>query len=303
MKTIFHPNLGGALSCLLLLITSCTPPPPTPRVSTPLNPASDSTYTKERASQEYWQIKVRFNRDLAGHYPFGSTASRDADPDRVCAFFRDFRETFLPLRASLHSDQNDRVRYFLDQLIATDAFLSGNACSGFNSPVRIHFNPSSKGSSTSNPPLIWKLTDGFRDANYPHGIPVLDWSFGSPIALEVTWEQITEVRPRAPTAGDAFELVDSTTIRFKSIGPWALLRFIEAHGGGNSRDRLGDRSVWLSFPRPLISTSSKLSADKIPKRTVASPLSIRLTFENLDVGRQRRPFAWPMFPVWAPTLD
>lgn|GEM_PF-3625370 len=294
-----------------------------------LTPSGQSLEDAERERREtveqYSRFAAQFNRELAGRYPFGALESVDASTSSVCDFFRYYGDQLEPLRIRLDSMKNQGTPAgFVKELIAAHTFLAGTACSRFNQSIRINFAPLDTAPRTSNPPRIWMLTDDFGRARSPHGIPFMDWRFGSPIALVVRWSEQTGLRPRTAQPEDDFTNPDSNSIRFGESGHWALMRFIEsrrterpyrpATRSGFGANRPDDSlSVYLGFSAPLVSSeksreasrphssSSSRITEEMKNRAEHTRLIVMLTFETSPAGRPRRFLRWPApFPRQAP---
>lgn len=277
-------------------------------------PEYDSYYEASRKEDSviagYREIADAFNRTLAGRYPFGPLTTKDAHRRDVCEFYRRHEPQLKRLQSGLAALKDSKAEIlFLGQLDTAGAFLAGTACSRFNHPLRIGMRPEETDPITSQPARVWTLTDDFGRARFPHGASTLDWRFGAPMALKVSWTAHTGLRPRPATGNDAFETPDSVTISFRMTGDWALMRFVDTFRApyGWSRDE-DSAAVRLRFQAPLIptlapSTPSSASAVMIEARPRESwvPLKVTLQFEHYGAGKPRAPLKWPEpFPVTAP---
>lgn len=182
----------------------------------------------------YRGLATRFNRDLAGRFPFAPTSRRDASPAAVRAFFADYeaqRESLRSITANLSDSRWQNLRLFLDQLDKAAAFFRGNlgAADGI-APVRaeLAFRTQAKQSPGSEQIVAWRLSSGTRVASYPNGAATLDWQPGEMLLLELQWAEQSRFRPVAdPQQPDM--AVEGNVASFASLGDWALLRLLAEH--------------------------------------------------------------------------
>lgn len=251
----------------------------------------------------YREIADTFNRRFAGRYPFGPLDAPDASRHDVCAFYARHTPEIVAVRSALapRGEFKDEVD-FLVRLDTVGVFLAGTACARFNPPIRIALRPEETEPVSSKPHRIWTLTDGFGRARVPHGAPTLDWRFGAPLALAVTWTEHAGLRPRRATAVDRFETPDSATISYRMQGDWALMRFVETYRDSFGWRRNDDSSgVMLRFRAPLMPILKPSDGSAAPRHESMVSLNVALHFEHYAPGKPRLPLRWPRrFPVTAP---
>lgn len=186
------------------------------------------------AYAQYRSLATRFNRDLAGRFPFAPSSERDASPLVVKSFFSDYdalRDNLRAATANLGDARWQGIRHFLDNLDKSAAFFRANLTAA-DGPQPIHtdivFRAHAKQSTGSEQIVNWRLTSGSRQASYPNGASSLDWQAGEMLLLELQWAEQSRFRPVAdPHQSDL--LVEGNVASFASLGDWALLRFIAAH--------------------------------------------------------------------------
>jgi type VI secretion system protein ImpL len=268
------------------------------------------TYTPRQVKAEYKRIEDRFNRELAGRYPFASTQDADADPRDVCDFFDDNAGRIGALQAARDSGRSFLPRDFLGELNAAGAFLFANACSRHNNPVRVYFQPLPASSSGAEHIASWTLKGDRGRADFPHGFRDFDWSFGAPLDLELVWFDWSPWRPAPPTSRATYRTLGDKKASFGESGSWALMRLIEKHGGHLPEQ--GSSEVFLTFSLPVVSSTG----DKQARSDSVLHLQIRLSFEGRapefpykaahgpEGNFEYKPLPWPgPFPREAPKID
>jgi type VI secretion system protein ImpL len=257
-----------------------------------------------RAKEDYRIIARRFNRDLAGRYPFGSTVLAEANPRFVCEFFRDYKGRWDSLQTDLDTVASFReTRGFLKDMAFIESFLTGNLCAPLSNPVRVTFQPMLKLSRDGYLIRSWSLSDGFGKALYPEGPKNLDWAFGSPVIFEIKWVDWSAWLPLQDTTPNFY--VDGNRARFLEEGDWSLIRLIEKH-----RDKdyprvttsHGHSEIQLKFIVPILH-KHEISVDNFEK----TAFYVRLNFDwrepgsRIKASRLYRPLVWPgPFPEKAP---
>lgn len=203
-----------------------------------------------QAQNAYQPVASRFNRELAGRYPFGTLDADDAGLNAVKSFFTDYesrRATLEKQVAGLKDPYWKNVRQFLAQLDQVDAFLQGNVVpaatpgdaagagsantTGDAAPLvslNVNFRALKPGANGSNQISEMNLVSGAKGVSFPNGGSAMDWQFGQPLVLDLSWAGLSLWRPSlAVTAPDL--QVDGNTASFAATGNWALLRLIERH--------------------------------------------------------------------------
>lgn len=192
-----------------------------------------------QAQNAYQPIATRFNRDLAGRFPFGSLDADDASLSAVKGFFTDYESTRAALEkqiASLSDPYWKSVRQFLSQLDQVDSFLHGNLVPGSATGadtdpllnMNVNFRALQSAANGSNQISQMNLMSDAKGVAFPNGANSMDWQYGQPLVLDLSWADLSLWRPAA--AVDVPDLqVDGNTASYAAAGNWALLRMIERH--------------------------------------------------------------------------
>lgn len=215
-----------------------------------------------QAYEAYRDLSDRFNRDLAGRYPFADTGARDASPAVVKAFFADYgaqRSALHQALAGLNGNRWNAARRFLDQLDAVADFFGSDLASDPSQPIKlaIVFRAQPNASPGSEQVVNWSLSAGAKSTGYPNRPNTLDWPYGQPLAFDLAWADSSLWRPMSdPQQADL--QVDGAAASFAAAGEWALLRFIDTHRprSGPARDPLDPNRVLLEFTVPVIGTEN-----------------------------------------------
>jgi len=258
---------------------------------------------KAQAYEAWREWSGRFNRELAGRYPFAKAAARDAAPAVVKTFFADYAAQAPALRqalAGLPGARWEAARRFVDQLDAAAAFFAANLTAGEQSePVKLalQFRAQPAASPGSEQVVAWNLSVGAKSVGYPNRPNLIDWSYGQPLVLDLLWADRSLWRA-APDPKQADLQIDGATASFAAAGEWALLRLIESHRakGGAGGNGLDPGRVLLEFNVPLV------AADNAPGKSGAARLYLALNLSGKDPKTQA-PLALtapPAFPRYAP---
>lgn len=194
-----------------------------------------------QAQNAYLAVATRFNRELAGRYPFGPLEADDAGLATVQAFFADYdgqRAALDKMVAGLDDPYWNGVRQFLSQLDQVDDFLRGNmvpsGAAGANGDtnallnVNVNFQALASSATGSNQISQMSLVSGAKWASFPNGNNSMDWQYGQPLVLDLSWAGLSLWRP-AISVNVADLQVEGNTASFAAAGNWALLRMIERH--------------------------------------------------------------------------
>lgn len=186
------------------------------------------------AYTQYGLVANRFNRDLAGRFPFGDADARDADIAVVADFFRDYAAVRAPLAKAmtvLKASRWSEVRHFVDQLNKAADFLGPTlGAEGGVRAVRLRagfraFRTDERGAEQL---IRWRLFSGLSTLDYPGGGEIIPWTFDDAIALDLIWATQSQVRPHADDAQNDLRIYGATA-RFGEGAPWSLLRLLGAH--------------------------------------------------------------------------
>ncbi|WP_338847055.1 type VI secretion system protein [Massilia sp. W12] len=248
-----------------------------------------------QAQSNYMQLAGRFNRELAGRYPFGPLSAPDANLYVVRNFFAEYANNSAALKQSMSGLSDpywDSARQFLNQLdgiatfmnssllqTETDPAASANAQSpGGNLPasalangsvkLNVNFRAQLAASIGAEQIANWSLSSASRSIAYPNRGSTLEWPFGQALVFDMEWANRSAWLPLA--SGEQSDLqVDGNTASFASNGNWALLRMIERHKpkSGPQTDPADSNRLLLEFNVPLTNanaTAGKNTANNAP---------------------------------------
>lgn len=208
------------------------------------------------------QLARRFNRELAGRYPFGPLEAADASPALAREFLRDYaasRESIGAAFEGLKPAQWAGARFFLERMDATVAFyrdtLLKEPAAGLRLALEFHARPGQ--SPGANQIVSWSLGNGVAAAAFPNRGAALDWTWDQPLELALTWASGSRWRPVADPAR-AQPTVDGAAARFRAEGPWALQRLLQRHRVGG--DPLDPAYQLLAFDTPTQAGAERSTA-------------------------------------------
>jgi type VI secretion system protein ImpL len=253
----------------------------------------------------FFRIAMLFNSELAGRYPFGPAGAHEVSLATVKAFFvyyaseKPALETYL---ASAKGDRASRMKVFIDQLDAVQAFFAGNLSGSPQSgPVvlDVGFRALPQASPLSNQLIAWTLGAGGAQVAWPGTATTLPWAFGQPLSLDLQWADRSRFTPLPdPTQADLG--VSGREATFAASGPWALLHLIDAHRPSTAGpSALDPMQELLEFDVPVLHTAplpGEAADDK-------ARLYLTLKLSATDPATKAAvPLAVPVFPQQAPVL-
>lgn len=256
-----------------------------------------------QAAEVYGALATRFNRDLAGRYPFGARGARDAGLAVVRAFFRDYaaqHEAIAAALVELDADHWQAASRFIDELDAAAAFLASNVgASGQIDAVGLgaQFPAATDRAVGADQLLSWRLAVADTQSVFPNGLQPLDWFPGQSLALELQWAERSDWRPLAdPNQADLS--AQGATATFAASGPWALLRLIDAHRVRGVGDKATD-PILLGFNVPVQGATA--TAGGKPARSEARVfMTLRLSGSDPQTHASQPIALPPGFPTSAP---
>lgn len=225
-----------------------------------------------QAESVYDALATRFNRDLAGRYPFGEPGARDAAPAAVRAFFLDYADQRESILAALNAMDGNRWRAakgFVAELDTVAAFFAGNiGAPGEMDVVGLTtvFPAEPARAIGGDQLLTWRLKVEDAESAFPNGLKPLQWLPGDRLALHLRWAARSPWRPLSDPAQPELSAQDATAT-FSIEGPWALLRFIDTYRMPNGRSAIPGQ-VLLGFRVSLQSVA--VGEDGKPAHSEAS---------------------------------
>ncbi len=184
-------------------------------------------------NSNYQSLAMRFNRELAGRFPFGAPERPDADSKDAHLFFADYapqhdRLMSLYECSDVRNIQTSKQLAWLKQLkAASDWFLQPQ-------PLHISIEPESISPSID---LIGRtqvvsvsLSSGLKSIRYPGATKALAWQAGEPLILDFQWAAGSLWQPQ-PDPRQYDLSVEGATATFQNGGAWSLLRLFNTPQG------------------------------------------------------------------------
>ncbi|WP_148716417.1 type VI secretion system protein [Chitinolyticbacter meiyuanensis] len=263
---------------------------------------------RQAAAAETWgDFAERFNRELAGRYPFGPLTARDASLATVKRFFVDYdaqRAKLEQLLDDVPVEHLQAANGFLDGLDAANDFFKSTLTAGDVSlPVQLDlaFRAQTADATGSEQLLNWTMTSGERQAGFPNRNTNLPWPWGQVLVLDLQWADRSVWRPFAD-ARQPDLTVDGQVASFVATGDWALLRMIRSHAprGVVGRDPTDPTRLLLEFNVP---TANPGQPDgRTEQRTMRAYLGVKLSGVDPKT-KAAQPLTLPAnFPQRAPLL-
>lgn len=262
--------------------------------------------TDQRQAQAealYGALATRFNRDLAGRYPFGESGARDAGLAATRTFFLDYAEQRDSIAAALNAMNNDRWRSakrFIAELDTAAAFFANNVSAAGDMAV-VGLTPVFPAETAravgSDQMLTWRLDVEGAESVFPNGLKALQWYPGDSVALHLRWAARSQWRPQADPAQPGLSVQDASA-SFDASGPWALLRFIDTYRLPDTSKKEPDQ-ILLAFTVPV--QSQVAGADGKPARSEAKVfMTWQLTGVDAKTQTQKTIALPAQFPRSAP---
>lgn len=259
-----------------------------------------------QAFETYLTWANRFNRDLAGRYPFSEADARDAKPAAVRAFFADYavqRTTVRDALAALPKRDWADIHGFVAQLDGMADFFDGNLLAGEQGEpfkLAVSFNAMPSASTGADQLLDWQLSAGDNRAGFPNRNATLDWYVGQDLKLELTWADRSPWLPQNDPRQAALQ-VNERHASFALNGPWALLRAMAEYRpqGLPERDTANPKQRLLEFNVPVAAPPDDEGKAVLSRALLFISVGIQVTDPKTQAAV---PLKWPAsFPRRAPT--
>ncbi|MBL8263066.1 MAG: hypothetical protein JNM58_11615 [Xanthomonadaceae bacterium] len=255
------------------------------------------------AEDVYGALATRFNRDLAGRYPFGPLGARDASPALVREFFLDFARDRTRIGDALRDLQGARWReagVFVSRLDSAAAFFDANVAAPEGMGViglDATFPAEASRSIGATEVTTWRLRVDAMASEFPNAQKSLSWLPEDGVAMELHWAERSGWRPIADPLQPQLR-TQGAGARFSFDGPWALLRMIDTHCPTGAAGRTAT-PLLLRFNVPVQSVAP--GADGKPERSESRVfMQWRLTGTD-PASKAVKPLVLPMqFPYTAP---
>lgn len=157
------------------------------------------------------------------------------------SFFTDYeskRAALAKMVSGLDDPYWTEVRRFLAQLDEVGKFMRGNVLPADPAApdgeadallnLNVNFRALSASSSGADQISRMALLSGAKEISFPNGGNSLDWQYGQPLVLDLSWAGLSVWRP-AVAVGKQDLQVEGSTASFAASGNWALLRMLDRH--------------------------------------------------------------------------
>jgi type VI secretion system protein ImpL len=247
----------------------------------------------DRAHAQTWELydelRTRFERELAGQYPFAPLDAPNAQPAAVRAFFADYEGRRAALHQALDNARGarwDPLRRFIGQLDAAAEFFKGGlggADGAHALRLAVNFRAVPDLGDGSDQIVTWALTSGAHVISYPNRTGPLDWYAGQPLVLDLTWASRSAWTPVEDSRQRDLQ-TSGATATFAEAGEWALLRMIERHRARGADDGgLDPNRILLEFAVPVVPSdgppdaAARAPVNGMAPRTARARLAIGLS--------------------------
>lgn len=223
-------------------------------------------YGKNTVIKRYLALAERFNRELAGFFPFASleqAGRQDISPEVLTSFLEDYRhqwgqpvqgktllqglEELVAAQPQLALDGWLEFVRQLDQLAGLwQQSQDGKGMPRFN--LDIEFAALPQQSLGVRQIVQWTLNSGSELLTFPNGQQQTNWVPGDDLQLTLRWASGSEFRP-AHNSEHPVQVNDKQrTAIFNSRGRWALFEWWRRYA---QRDHVG-QSTQLMFEVPVV---------------------------------------------------
>lgn len=194
-------------------------------------------YFKAISFTQYSEYSTRFNRTVAGRFPFANTTDNDATISSVRKIVMEYlsekNNLKLYLEQASSQEQRQLNTYFEKMDVIADFFAPSVATDGIQ-PINldVKFRVLQKSNDGSDQLVSWRLSNGHEEINYPpykqdESNP-LSWRFGQPLILELDWANKSSCSPVLDDMQNGMH-VDGQKVVFQAGGNWALLKWLALH--------------------------------------------------------------------------
>ena len=262
----------------------------------------------ESVTHTYAAIEARFNRDLAGRFPFASVSAPtlyEADPQTVAALYRQYDTASDLLHTGiLPSDANQPVLSFLTELSSGRPWftsLLSTAAAGETPSLDITpvFRVNRDEESGGNQIIDWALQVGTDTFHVTDAERKGHWNYGDPVVLTLRWAKDAPFIP-VSLPDSAKSIVtpqvngDMVTYSFKDS--WSLLRFVGAFGVAGATPDTAPFTLQFNIPE---AAASPAVAKSPSKQVTEAKVFIRLLITPPEA---KQAITQAVLPVKAPAL-
>ena len=268
----------------------------------------------EQGYARYVAIARRFNRDLAGSFPFAPAAmAAAASPAAIRDFFdADFEQALTLIRrvpdpSERFGDRRDEALAFMERMDAVRGFfarfLSPDATSDrpvFDLDVR--FRVLRHVEEGADQVIRWRLDVGGQRVDLlssgstadpgeeKERTPAARWVYGMPVSLGVDWASGSAYSPVAAAPAERAH-VHGKSLRFDYPDPWSLIRLLVDH-----RPPASDFPALRDLQPETLRLSVLTATDAEPSEERMARLYLRIVLLDPDGGKA---VELPDFPAFA----
>lgn len=220
----------------------------------------------------YSRLSARFNRDLAGRFPFAplSTSSlNDADTRAISDFYRQF-DTSVDLldtgiKGSTASAANANFVAMLRDTRPWFSSLLTTASSGDIASLDVipQFRANREDESNGNQIIDWTLQIGNSAVHNGDPATKMRWNYGDPVSLTLRWAKNSPLVPTSiPSATNKRSMqVNGDSVSWTYKGGWSLVRLIQtltSFDGSNATGKgpMSDQPFVLTLNIPETPTAA-----------------------------------------------
>jgi type VI secretion system protein ImpL len=268
----------------------------------------------ENVEASYSRLRFRFNRDLAGLFPFAppsASSLNEADPRTVSDFYRQYDTSADVLSARLKGPNQSMGENFLAMLRNTRPwFASVLTTASSEEPASLdivpQFRVDRKNEIGGNQIIGWTLQIGNTTVHGDEPPTKIRWHYGDPVSLTLRWAKDSPFVPaNIPSApGSSSPLFNGDSVSWTFKDGWSLIRFVQAftaYDGLNSMSpgAADSQPFVLGFNIPEVADSA--ASAKLQSQTITSArVFIRLLISSPGA---KETITEAGFPALAPPLS
>ncbi|MDT7807540.1 MAG: type secretion system protein ImpL [Acidobacteriota bacterium] len=267
--------------------------------------------TRLLSLSNYSQIADKFNKTLAGRFPFGEAEGSpyvEADPEAVVAFFTLLDQQGEAARDALRANpqlgaQGDAAWDFLDRMDKVRAFFSGylDKKTGPALDFNVEFRVNREHEDGAGQIMDWTLDVGNTKYRYLGKELTGRWVIGEPVRLTLRWAGNSPVMPYSASESPNFKARDRIAV-FEYKNRWSLLSMML-----RQRPSPGDFSPYgvdlapysLKFRIPTRPGGNAFDSQPEGLRSDEARVFMRV---SLLAPGAKEPLVLPEFPARAPGL-
>ena len=272
------------------------------------------TLDRKKTFGAYNQIAERFNRTLAGRFPFARNRGEEHDFEAELHAIRSFYQVFdtygktakdlLTRREDLVAVSRDQTLAFLERLEAVRVlfapFLDAKGTQQIPAlDFEVDFRVNKSQEQGGHRIIDWRLAVGEREFRHLDTERRGRWYHGDPIRFSLRWAKDAYRLPIDPQNQAEVEVKDAT-VTYTYTNPWSLISFLRRHAGSP-----GDYAYDFD-PRPhtlIFRVETKpvgQEDDSLPAEENTTKVFVRLRILSSD---NQEEIIVPDFPTSAPPLQ